>query len=919
MSKCSICHKNEAVIYTSRNSGEGSTYEGICLSCAFKEDFASKNPAVIEMLKSQGITRENVEHFTQMINSTSEAFAGKLPNMEKMGELLGALPEEFGSLARENQSLTEKKGETEVIDQELDRLLREASPEITAERAPDSESIPNSDATFEEVIPGTDEKKEQKTALSEKGTDTSSVPRATDKGREERREASEAAEKSADTENVEEAPFAERESNISFAPASAEDASTESPEAAGSGRTEESFAQSAPSSEGKHPKDEKYKYLNQYGRCLNEKARAGELDPLIGREKEMSRIIQILNRRSKNNPVLLGEPGVGKTALAEGLAQRIVSGDVPEKLLDLEIYLLDMTALVAGTQFRGQFEARMKNVVDEASAAGNVVLVIDELHNIMGAGDAEGAMNAANILKPALSRGEIRVLGSTTLDEYRRFIEKDSALERRFQQVLVEEPGRADCLEILKGSRPFYERHHHVRYSDDVLESAVRLSSRYIHERFLPDKAIDLIDEAGSRANLDNRLLVELHRLHREADRLKMLYDRLLERGPEEGKEANFYEVEAEMKASRAKIGLQIQELNAMNPPQEITSEDIAAVISLWTGIPTERLTESQSERLLQLESRIHRRLIGQEKAVSAVSRAIRRSRAGFGPKHKPASFIFVGPTGVGKTELVKALAEALFDREDAFIRLDMSEYMEAHTVSKLIGSPPGYVGYDDGGQLTEKVRRKPYSVILLDEIEKAHPEVFNMLLQLLDEGRLTDSHGRLVNFENTVIIMTSNAGTSMKANGIGFGTDASRALEERVKSALHELFRPEFLNRVDEIIVFRELDRKELRRIVELMLEELYEDIRRVGAEIEISDAVKDLLCSEGYDPRYGARPLRKTITRLLEDPLADALLSGELTAGKKVRVRLKRKAESEAPEGKIQFLFEKSAEEETQRSHLS
>ncbi len=635
-------------------------------------------------------------------------------------------------------------------------------------------------------------------------------------------------------------------------------------------------------SQGKSRRRKKRKYLDQFGRNLNERAAAGELDPLIGREEELNRVIQILNRRSKNNPVLLGEPGVGKTAIAEGLAGRIVDGDVPQKLQDMEVYLLDMTAMVAGTQFRGQFENRMKGVVDEAGKEGNIILVIDELHNIMGAGDAEGAMNAANILKPALARGEIRVLGSTTLDEYRRFIEKDSALERRFQKVIVDPPTPEEAFKILQGLRPYFEKHHHVTYSDEVLKSCVRLSERYITDRFLPDKAIDLMDEAGSKANLKDEDLVLYSKLKKELDQTEQLLEQMQSKGQpgDEDPEAveAFYAQQAELKSRKLKAEDELDEVSERIEPTAITTENIADVVAMWTGIPVKKLSESEQEKLLHLEDRLHERLIGQDKAVSAVARALRRSRAGLRSRQKPSSFIFVGPTGVGKTELVKALAEVMFDDENAMIRLDMSEFMEAHTVSKMIGSPPGYVGYDDGGQLTEKVRRKPYSVLLFDEIEKAHADVFNILLQILDEGRLTDAQGRLVDFSHTIIIMTSNVGTT-KSGGFGFGAQEEEAQEDRILAKLREFFRPEFLNRVDEVIVFHVLSPEELRQIVDLMLREVKDALQQsAGCTLKVSDAAKDQLAEEGYSEEYGARPLRRVITRQIEDPLAEMKLSGQL-----------------------------------------
>lgn len=630
-------------------------------------------------------------------------------------------------------------------------------------------------------------------------------------------------------------------------------------------------------------KTKKRKFLDQFGTNLTDKARNGELDRLIGRDEELNRVIQILNRRQKNNPALIGEPGVGKSAVAEGLAVRIADGTVPVKLLDQEVYLLDMTAMVAGTQFRGQFESRMKGVVDDAKNSGNIILVIDELHNIMGAGDAEGAMNAANILKPALGRGDIRVIGTTTLDEYRRFIEKDSALERRFQKVIIDEPTLEETLQILRGIKGYYEQHHHVYFPECVLETAVRLSDRYITDRFLPDKAIDLLDEAGSEVNLKNSKLVEICEKQNQYEDLQAvreeLENKLSEAGAGEDKvRETLYEEQAENKSQLLRLENELAELKQEAQPTEVTEKDIAKVVEMWTGIPVTKITETESERLLGLEDELHKTVIGQVEAISAVARAIRRKRSGLVNRDKPASFIFVGPTGVGKTELAKAVAEAMFDSREAIVRLDMSEYMEPHTVSKLIGSPPGYVGYDDGGQLTERIRRKPYSVILLDEIEKAHADVFNILLQILDEGRLTDSHGRVVNFSNTLIIMTSNAGTSFKRHSIGFGNQDHEALESRVQSVMRDLFRPEFLNRVDEIVVFHELTPEELRQIVDLMIAEIQTDLEVRGLKLIVTDKARDELAKSGYDEKFGARPLRRLITRTIEDKLADLMLSGDL-----------------------------------------
>ncbi len=620
----------------------------------------------------------------------------------------------------------------------------------------------------------------------------------------------------------------------------------------------------------------KKKYLDVYGINLTEKARLGEIDRIIGREKEIDRVIQILNRRTKNNPVLIGEPGVGKTAIAEGLAVKIFNRQVPVKLFNKEVYQLDMTSVVAGTQFRGQFEGRMKGIIEEAKSLGNIILVIDELHNIMGAGDAEGAMNAANILKPALAKGEIQVIGATTLNEYRKYIEKDSALERRFQPVIIKEPTIEESIEILKGIKDYYEDYHKVRIPDEVIDAAVKLSERYITDRYLPDKAIDVIDEAASRVNLHNEYLVKLEILKEE---LKVVQEE--KENAISADSIEDYQKAADLKVRECKLIENIKQLEEKIKDVEVTIDDIAYVIESWTGIPVQRLTEVETEKLLNLEKRLHNRVIGQNEAVNSLARAIRRSRAGFGKKKKPSSFIFVGPTGVGKTELVKALAVELFGTEDALIRLDMSEYMEKHSVSKLIGSPPGYIGYDDGGQLTEKVRRNPYSVILLDEIEKAHPDVFNMLLQILEDGRLTDSQGRAVSFENTIIVMTSNAGTTLKASGIGFGQDQYKNLESRVKDVLKETFRPEFLNRIDEIIVFTELNKDELMQIIDLMLREIKQDVEDKGMTIKVTDAAKEFILEKGYDPKYGARPLRRTIQRYIEDQLSELYLSGAFKEG--------------------------------------
>lgn len=646
---------------------------------------------------------------------------------------------------------------------------------------------------------------------------------------------------------------------------------------------EESFAGAQAAEDEKEQKNsrKKLKYLEKFGTNLTDKAKEGLVDRVIGREAEINRVIQILNRRNKNNPVLIGEAGVGKTAIAEGLAVRIAQKKVPSRLLSAQVYLLDLTAIVAGTQFRGQFEGRMKEIIKEASQSRNIILVIDEIHNIVGAGEVQGGvMNAANILKPALAKGEVHIIGATTIDEYRKHIEKDSALERRFQPVMVDEPSVEDTIEILKGVRDYYEKFHSVIIPDEVVEAAARLSERYITDRYLPDKAIDVIDEAGSMVNLKNNLQKELDKLKRE------LAD--VQRKKEEAATKDDYETAAKFKMEEIELQEKIDGIQSDTTAFQVTVEDVAHVIESWTKIPVKKITKEESMKLLELEESLAKRVIGQSKAISLVSKAIRRNRSGFRKKKKPASFIFVGPTGVGKTELVRALSSELFGSEDAMIRLDMSEYMEKHTVSKLIGAPPGYIGYDQGGQLTEKVRRKPYSVILLDEIEKAHPDVFNMLLQILEDGRLTDSQGRTVFFENTVIVMTSNAGTDTKSLGIGFGHDGYDALEEKVHNALRETFRPEFLNRVDEVVVFNSLTREELRRIVDLMLSEVKEEAGEKGITISVSDDAKDFMLEKGYSDKYGARPLRRTIQSYIEDDIAEKYLKGLIKDGSSVSVEL-------------------------------
>ena len=642
---------------------------------------------------------------------------------------------------------------------------------------------------------------------------------------------------------------------------------------------EESSSRQKIKVEKKKNTKKKKKYLDVYGTNLTVKAKNNELDIVVGRDKEIQRVVQILNRRTKNNPCLIGEPGVGKTAIAQGLAIKIANNNVPAKLLNKEVYLLDMTAVIAGTQFRGQFEARMKGIIDECKEYGNIILVIDEIHNIIGAGDGEHSMNAANILKPSLSNGEIQIIGTTTLKEYRKYIEKDSALERRFQQVLVEEPNIDDSITILEGIKKYYEEYHKVKISNDVIKQTVIMSEKYIHDRFLPDKAIDILDEACSRLNLENKELFKLEMLKQELAKVQSQKEDAANADSTED-----YQKAADLKTQECRLIEEIDKLNSKIKLKNLTVQDIAQVIENWTKIPVKKITEAETQKLLNLETNIHKRIIGQDTAVNSVARAIRRNRAGLQSTKRPPSFIFVGPTGVGKTELAKSLAYEMFGSEDSIIRIDMSEYMESHSTSKLIGAPPGYVGYDDAGQLTEKVKRKPYSIILLDEIEKAHPDVFNILLQVLDDGKLTDSQGNTVSFQNTIIIMTSNAGSNLNNNSIGF---AKQTIDNsKIEDNLKEVFRPEFLNRIDEIIVFNPLTQTELLQIVDLMLQDTKKALSQKNITLSISDEAKNYILEKGTNLKFGARPLRRSIQRYIEDEISEMILKGEIKEGQNITI---------------------------------
>ena len=629
-------------------------------------------------------------------------------------------------------------------------------------------------------------------------------------------------------------------------------------------------------------KSKRHKFLDSYCMDLTGRAREGKLDKVIGRDVETERVIQILNRRQKNNPCLIGEPGVGKTAIAEGLAQRIAAGDVPYKLRDKEVFLLDLTALVAGTQFRGQFESRMKSLIGEIKECGNIILVIDEVHNLVGAGDAEGSMNAANILKPALSRGEIQVIGATTFAEYRKYIEKDAALERRFQPVTVAEPTIAEASQIMQGIAKSYAEFHGVEISPEIAHQCVVLSERYITDRFLPDKAIDLLDEACSDVNLQCKEISQLAELKKERDDYELELRML-----NENTENQDYERLALIRSKLMQLAAKIEELEKL-PKPAVTMENLARIIELWTKIPASKIKAQEYEQIKGLSDRLKTHIVGQDEAVDAVSRAIRRNRVGISPKKRPVSFIFVGPTGVGKTELVKQLASDLFDNVDSLIRLDMSEYMEKHTVSKLIGSPPGYVGYDEAGQLTEKIRRRPYSIVLFDEIEKAHPDVLNVLLQVLDDGRITDAQGRVVNFENTIIVMTSNAGSEGSVGGMGFGRSDGDKVKEKTMKALQGFLRPEFLNRVDEIITFNHLTEENFLGIADIMLKELQESLSTRGLTLSWDDDLRRLLVKKAYSVTYGARNLRRTIQKELEDPISEAIIDSFEHPISAIRIRV-------------------------------
>ena len=869
---CAICGKRRPSVYVTQMNPDGSHGETkkVCLYCAYKMGL----PQIQDFMKRFGITEENLE-------SVSDDFDEMMRNMEENGGLPDALSGANEALEGGDDS-GEDNGGTDGSD------------------SGDGENGSGSDGD------GSDSGDGENGGDGVEGKDAESRKSATN------------------TPNLGDImkmmgglfgglnglfPNGQQRGPQGGAPGTGPANGRQNPRASGeNGGAQGQAGGEADASKkgGQEFSLKKFKFLSNYGIDLNEKARQGKIDNIVGRDRETDRVIQILNRRTKNNPALVGEPGVGKTAIAEGLALRIVRKQVPYKLLDKVVVMLDLTAIVAGTQFRGQFESRMKGTIDEVKKAGNIILVIDEVHNIIGAGEAEGSLNAANILKPALSRGEIQVIGTTTLKEYRKYIEKDGALERRFQPVMVEEPSVAETIEILKGIRDTYEKYHFVHISDELLTDCVKLSERYISDRFLPDKAIDVLDEACSRANLRNKVPEEISAKESEKKRIEATLadvDAKIDSAQtkpavvkkEDGQEETSVVDDAELELFRQRADIRVEiakidsEIEALKNGMyiDVSYDDVARVIETWTGIPVKMISAEEAERLLGLEESLKKRVIGQDRAVGCVARAIRRNRSGFRKRFKPSSFIFAGPTGVGKTELVKQLTVELFGTVESMIRLDMSEYMEKHTVSKLIGSPPGYVGYDEAGQLTEKVRRHPYSVILFDEIEKAHPDVFNMLLQILDDGRLTDSQGRVVNFENTVIILTTNAYGKKNGITLGFGSgsqdgDAQAAAE----AALKKIFRPEFLNRIDEIVIFDSLSDESLRKIVNLMLEEVAAQCRDRGISMEVTEAAIDTIVKNGYEEEYGARPLRRYIQKNIEDELAERALRTGLEGVKTVKV---------------------------------
>ena len=875
MRKCSECKENAAVLFI-QDLNDRTKLRGLCLSCAKKLNI----PGIDNILNNAGIDIDNVDDITEQMNEISQTMEEQFGDMDslKVNEILGKI-----SSSNEFKSMMKKMGDIIMNQNNNYPQDKEENKDNDKDNQQKNDEQKNAEIDFSgNLFDNKFNKSQESTAEDENKQDNKDIETKSDNPDADvsviKNDDVQVVKDNEDDDLIDIASFENElkkmfggkngffEINVSSMP----NMFGEGDDVFSNNSFQEDTAERK-NSEKSNSKKKNLKNIEKFSINLTQRARDNQIDPVIGRQKEIDRVIQILNRRTKNNPVLIGEPGVGKTAIAEGLAYKIVKGEVPQKLLDYEIMQLDMSSIVAGTQFRGQFETRMKNIIEEARKAGNVILVIDEIHSIMGAGDSQGTMDAANILKPALAKGDIQIIGATTINEYKKHIEKDKALERRLQSVLVEEPTIQESIDIVKGLKDYYENYHKILLSDEVIEAAVKLSSRYITDRYLPDKAIDIIDEVGSKANLSNKAIYEIQSIKGSIETLK--------KNQETATENNDYEKAAMYKTKELNLEEELKNLQE-NEYLKVTVQDVADVIEQWTKIPVKEISVEETQKLMDLEKRLKETVVGQDRAIEVIAKAIRRNRAGISAVKKPSSFIFVGPTGVGKTQLVKSLAKDMFGSEDMIIRVDMSEYMEKHSVSKLVGAPPGYVGFDEGGQLTDRVKRKPYSIILFDEIEKAHPDVFNMLLQILDEGRLTDSQGGVVHFENTVIVMTSNIGTTFKNQSLGFGAQEEeyQREEQRVHDAMKENFKPEFLNRIDEIVVFNRLSKDNLRKIVDIMISQLQEVVKDKGISIKITDEVKDFIVEKGYDEKYGARPLRRVIQKYIEDEISDIFIMNDL-----------------------------------------
>lgn len=875
MRKCSECKENAAVLFI-QDLNDRTKLRGLCLSCAKKLNI----PGIDNILNNAGIDIDNVDDITEQMNEISQTMEEQFGDMDslKVNEILGKI-----SSSNEFKSMMKKMGDIIMNQNNNYPQDKEENKDNDKDTQQKNDEQKNAEIDFSDNLFDNKFNKSEESTAKDGNTQDNKDNQIESENQDAdvtviKNDDAQVVKENEDDDLIDIASFENElkkmfggkngffEINVSSMP----NMFGEGDDVFSNNSFQEDTAERK-NSEKSNSKKKNLKNIEKFSINLTQRARDNQIDPVIGRQKEIDRVIQILNRRTKNNPVLIGEPGVGKTAIAEGLAYKIVKAEVPQKLLDYEIMQLDMSSIVAGTQFRGQFETRMKNIIEEARKAGNVILVIDEIHSIMGAGDSQGTMDAANILKPALAKGDIQIIGATTINEYKKHIEKDKALERRLQSVLVEEPTIQESIDIVKGLKDYYENYHKILLSDEVIEAAVKLSSRYITDRYLPDKAIDIIDEVGSKANLSNKAIYEIQSIKDSIETLK--------KNQETATENNDYEKAAMYKTKELNLEEELKNLQE-NEYLKVTVQDVADVIEQWTKIPVKEISVEETQKLMDLEKRLKETVVGQDRAIEVIAKAIRRNRAGISAVKKPSSFIFVGPTGVGKTQLVKSLAKDMFGSEDMIIRVDMSEYMEKHSVSKLVGAPPGYVGFDEGGQLTDRVKRKPYSIILFDEIEKAHPDVFNMLLQILDEGRLTDSQGGVVHFENTVIVMTSNIGTTFKNQSLGFGAQEEeyQREEQRVHDAMKENFKPEFLNRIDEIVVFNRLSKDNLRKIVDIMISQLQDVVKDKGISIKITDEVKDFIVEKGYDEKYGARPLRRVIQKYIEDEISDIFIMNDL-----------------------------------------